>query len=53
MDLFDYPNKISLVREPYYLSGNVNEDLKEIANYYNHFEGVKKDWIKSYLLEEA
>ena len=53
MVLFDYPNKISLVREPYYLSGNVNEDLKEIANYYNQFEGVKKDWIKSYLLEEA
>ena len=53
MVLFDYPNKRSLVREPYYLTGNMEEDLREIANYYNQFEGVKKDWIKNYLLEEV
>ena len=53
MILFDYPNKRVIVRKPFYISGNIDEDLREIANYYNQFEGVKKDWIKNYLLEEA
>ena len=53
MILFDYQNKTVVAREPFYLSGNMDEDLREIANYYNQIEGVKKDWIKNYLLEEA
>ena len=53
MVVFDYPNKRVIAREPYYLSGNLEDDLREIALYYNQFDGVKKDWIKNYLLEEA
>ena len=53
MILFDYPNKRVIARKPFYISGNIEEDLREIANYYNQFKGVKKDWIKNYLLEEA
>jgi 1-acyl-sn-glycerol-3-phosphate acyltransferase len=53
MVVFDYPNRRIVVREPFYLSGNMDEDLREIAHYYNQFDGVKKDWIKNYLLEEA
>ena len=53
MVVFDYPNKRIIVREPFYLSGNKEENLREIAHYYNQFEGVKKDWIRNYLLEKA
>lgn len=53
MIVFDYPNKRIVAREPYYLAGNMEEDLREIALYYNQFDGVKKDWIQHYLLEAA
>jgi 1-acyl-sn-glycerol-3-phosphate acyltransferase len=51
MVVFDYSNKRVIVKEPFYFSGNMEDDLREIANYYNQFDGVKKDWIKNYLLE--
>lgn len=53
MILFAYSSKKIIIREPFYISGNIEEDLREIANYYNQFEGVKKDWIQNYLLKEA
>jgi 1-acyl-sn-glycerol-3-phosphate acyltransferase len=53
MVVFDYPNKKIILREPFYISGNIEEDLKAIANYYNQFEGVKKEWIQNYLQEEV
>jgi 1-acyl-sn-glycerol-3-phosphate acyltransferase len=53
MVVFDYPNKRIIAREPIYLSGNLEEDLRAIALYYNQFNGVKKDWIQQYLLEAA
>ncbi|MEY4541619.1 MAG: hypothetical protein RLZZ306_3376 [Bacteroidota bacterium] len=53
MVVFDYTNKKIIVREPFYLSGIMEDDLREIAQYYNQFDGVKKDWIKNYLLEAA
>jgi len=53
MVVFDYPNKRIIVREPYCLSGNLEEDLRDIALYYNQFDGIKKDWIQHYLLEAA
>jgi 1-acyl-sn-glycerol-3-phosphate acyltransferase len=51
MAVFDYPNKKIILKEPFYITGNIEEDLKAIANYYNQFEGVKKEWIQNYLLE--
>ena len=53
MVVLDYPNRRIMVREPFYLSGNMDEDLRGIAHYYNQFSGDKKDWIRNYLLEEA
>lgn len=53
MIVFDYPNKRIIAREPFYLSGHLEEDLREIALFYNQFDGVKKDWIQHYLLEAA
>ena len=53
MVVFDYPNKRIIVREPLILLGNMEEDLREIALYYNQFSGVKKEWIHNYLFEEA
>ena len=53
MVVFDYPNKRIIAREPFYLAGNIEEDLREIALFYNQFDGVKKDWIRHYLLEAA
>ncbi len=53
MVVFDYPNKKIIFREPLYISGNIDEDLREIAQYYNQFDGIKKEWIQHYLLEEA
>jgi 1-acyl-sn-glycerol-3-phosphate acyltransferase len=53
MVVFDYPNKRIIAREPFYISGNMDEDLRDIAQYYNQFDGVKKEWIQNYLLEKA
>jgi 1-acyl-sn-glycerol-3-phosphate acyltransferase len=53
MVLFDYPKRRVLVREPFYITGNIDEDLRAIAQYYNQFEGVKKEWIQNYLLEKV
>ena len=53
MVVFDYPNKKIVVKDPFYISGNMEEDFREIALYYNQFDGVKKEWINHYLLEEA
>lgn len=49
MVVFDYPNKMVVVREPFFISGDIEEDLKSIAHYYNQFDGVKKEWIQNYL----
>lgn len=51
MIVFDYPNRRIITRKPFYLSGNMEEDFREIALYYNQFDGVKKEWIRNYLLE--
>ena len=51
MVVFDYPNKKIIFREPFYISGNIDEDLRKIAQYYNQFDGVKKEWIQNYLKE--
>lgn len=53
MVVLDYPNKRIIFRTPFYMSGRKEEDLWEIAHYYDQFEGVKKQWIHNYLLEEA
>jgi 1-acyl-sn-glycerol-3-phosphate acyltransferase len=53
MVVFDYPNKIVRVPEPFYLIESMEEDLKAIAKYYNQFDGVKKEWIQNYLREEV
>ena len=53
MVVFDYPTKTVFVREPFFLTGNMEDDLREIALYYNQFDGVKKDWIKNYILEKV
>ena len=51
MIVFDYSNRRIVTRKPLYLSGNMEEDFREIALYYNQFNGVKKEWIRNYLLE--
>jgi 1-acyl-sn-glycerol-3-phosphate acyltransferase len=53
MIVFDYPNKRIIARTPFYVSSHLEEDLREIALFYNQFDGVKKEWIHNYLLEEV
>ena len=51
MVIFDYANRRVVSRIPFYVSGNFAEDLKEIAYFYNQFDGVKKEWVRNYLFE--
>jgi 1-acyl-sn-glycerol-3-phosphate acyltransferase len=53
MVAFDYPKKEVLIREPFFTSDNINEDLKTIAQFFNQVSGVKKEWIRNYLEESV
>lgn len=48
---FDYVRKIVVINQPYFLTENMNEDLRVIARFYNTIGGVKKEWIAHYLEE--
>jgi 1-acyl-sn-glycerol-3-phosphate acyltransferase len=49
MVAFDYPKKEIRVSEPYALTHSIEDDLRQIAHYYNQVSGVKKEWVGNYL----
>lgn len=48
---FDYVRKVVVINHPYFLTENMDEDLRAIACFYNTIGGVKKEWIANYLEE--
>jgi 1-acyl-sn-glycerol-3-phosphate acyltransferase len=53
MIAFDFPKKAVIIGKVYYLTDNMEEDLKEIARYYNTIGGVKKEWIANTLATDS
>lgn len=49
MIAFDYENREVFFNKPFYLSGDISGDLVKIAQFYNSFGGVKKEWIGNIL----
>lgn len=48
---FDYEKKEVIINKPFFLTDDMDEDLKVIARFYNRIGGVKKEWITNYLRE--
>jgi 1-acyl-sn-glycerol-3-phosphate acyltransferase len=46
---FDYEKKEVIINEPFFLTDDMEEDLRKIALFYDKIGGVKKDWIANYL----
>lgn len=49
---FDYPNKEIRFGNPFWPSGNFEEDKVLIAKFFKEVPGVQKDWINNYLEAE-
>ena len=47
----NYEKKEIIIDKPFFLTDDMNEDLKVIARFYNSVGGVKKEWIANYLEE--
>ncbi|MFN8356438.1 MAG: 1-acyl-sn-glycerol-3-phosphate acyltransferase [Spirosomataceae bacterium] len=48
---FDFPRKTVIFEEPFFPSGNWNEDKVKLATFFSTIQGPQKDWIKNYLNE--
>ncbi len=46
---FDYARKVVVINKPYFLTEDMEEDLRVIARFYNTIGGVKKEWIANTL----
>lgn len=46
---FDYPNKQVIFTEPFYVSGDFEQDKVKIAAFFSTIPGKRKDWINNYL----
>ena len=46
---FDYTKKVVVINQPYYVTEDMEEDLRVIARFYNTIGGVKKEWIENIL----
>jgi hypothetical protein len=50
---FDFEKKEVIINKPFFLTNNMEEDLRAIARFYNTIGGVKKEWIANYLIAET
>ena len=48
---FDFELKEVIINNPFFLTDNMEEDLKVIARFYDTIGGVKKEWIGNILNE--
>ncbi|WP_373513177.1 1-acyl-sn-glycerol-3-phosphate acyltransferase [Persicitalea sp.] len=46
---FDYPRKAFVVREPLYLTGDYQADMRAFYDFYLTIQGPRKTWLKSYV----
>ena len=47
----DYEKKEIIINKPFFVTDDMEEDLKVIARFYDTIGGVKKEWIANYLEE--
>ncbi len=47
---FDYPRKAFVIREPLYLTGDYQEDMRDFYDFYLTIQGPRKTWLKNYAL---
>jgi 1-acyl-sn-glycerol-3-phosphate acyltransferase len=50
---FDFKKKQVIIKPPFFLSDNMEEDLRAIARFYDTIGGVKKEWIANYLMNDV
>jgi 1-acyl-sn-glycerol-3-phosphate acyltransferase len=50
---FDFEKKQVIIKPPFFLSDNMEEDLRTIARFYDTIGGVKKEWIANYLMNNV
>lgn len=46
--VFDHKRKTVIVREPLYLTGNYQQDMKQLYDFYSSTGSVHKSWLKEY-----
>ncbi len=46
---FDYPRKAFVVRDPLYLTGDYQEDMRAFYDFYLTIQGPRKTWLKNYV----
>jgi 1-acyl-sn-glycerol-3-phosphate acyltransferase len=46
---FDFEKKEVIIDNPFFLTNNMQEDLRTIARFYNTIGGVRKEWIANTL----
>ncbi|MGV3560614.1 1-acyl-sn-glycerol-3-phosphate acyltransferase [Larkinella arboricola] len=45
---FDYPRKTIFLSDPMYVTGNYEEDMRPIYEFFSQLQGKKKTWLKRY-----
>ena len=45
---FDWERKISILSEPFYVTGDMEKDMQYIAEFFLQVHGPRKDWLKAY-----
>lgn len=45
---FDYPRKLVILSEPMYMTGNYEQDMRAIYDFFLQVQGVRKDWLQHY-----
>lgn len=46
---FDYPRKAFVINDPIYLTGDFQQDMKVIYDFYVTIQGHKKTWLQEYI----
>jgi 1-acyl-sn-glycerol-3-phosphate acyltransferase len=50
---FDYEKKEIVINKPFFLTDDMEDDLRNIALFYDKIGGVRKEWIANYLDEHT
>lgn len=50
---FDWERKLSILSEPFYVTGDMEKDMQSIAHFFLQVHGPRKDWLKAYDTDKA
>lgn len=45
---FDWQRRLVILSEPFYVTGDTEKDLQQIADFFLQIPGPRKDWLKAY-----